>query len=156
MRAYVEDVPTLTPPAEVVHALVGRLGAVGQPRERVYLSSRLSAHRWAQDSFPDLQAEFVHKAVWVAKLLRDQLGAPEHWAYLVLAESSLVGVRAAGWFLGSAVAYVSLRRRPSTRGRTWFNVVLGAVRPTPRSSYGPEGIDARAALLVADVAPLVH
>ena len=151
-----EDVPTLPPPVEVVHALVARLGAVGQPRERVYLSSRLSAHRWAQDSFPDVRAEFVHKAVWVAKLLRDQLGAPEHWAYLVLAESSLVGVRAAGWFLGSAVGYVSLRRLPAARGQGWFNVVLGAMRPKPRSSFGPEGIDARAALLVADIAPLVH
>ncbi|MEW6368976.1 MAG: hypothetical protein AB1714_30480 [Acidobacteriota bacterium] len=139
-------------PDRVVLQLAARLGAIGQPIELKYLSSRTQRHRWAARSFRDLRQEFECKAVWVAKFLRDAFGPPDHIAYLALVESRLVGMRAAAWALGGAVVYVSLRRLGPVgvgrKGRPVFDIVLGAMRPRPPTLGGSQADEARDAVFL--------
>jgi hypothetical protein len=151
----VEHEPSLTPPDGIVRRLVRKVGAIGNAQEQVYLSSRKPSHRWASESFPDLAAEFEYKAIWVAKQLREQFGSPDHWAYVEVVASHLVGVRAAAWTLGGAVGYVSLRRS-LVRGRVRsYQVVLGAMRPIPPSASGGQGVPAHDAVWLPTAA-LIH
>lgn len=150
--------PRLSRPDEIVMRLADRLGIHGAPAEATYLSSRNPRHRWAAESFSHIHDEFQFKAIWVAKQLRERFGPPDHLAYVALAESRLIGMRAAAWPWEGAIVFVSLRRAGqavSWKGRPWLEVILGAMRPAPPTLGGPEGDDARAAVFVPAV-QLVH
>jgi hypothetical protein len=147
----VDDAPQLEAAHQVLLRLVTRLTALGELREAAYLRSSQRRHRWGHAGFPSLEDEFRFKVTWVARELRERLGSPDHQAFLHLANAQLTGLRAAAWTLGAAVGYVSLR----SRGRTRFDVVLGAMRPSPPPPSGPDGLDAHAAVW-AEMSPRIH
>jgi len=143
----VDEPPRLEAPDEILRRLAARLAEPGRPEERTYLRSVNLRHRWARSSFASLDEEFRYKTIWVAKRLRDRLGSPDHSAFVALARSGVLGVRAAAWRLGPAVGYVVERR--AVWSRHYVRVILGAVEPRwERPPSGPEGLDARDAVWV--------
>ena len=145
--ANVDDPPRLEPPDEILRRLVARLGKSGRAKEKTYLRSANPRHRWARSSFASLDDEFRFKTIWVAKLLRDKLGSPDHFALVTLAHSGVRGVRAAAWFVGPVVGYVVERR--AVWSPSYVRVILGVVEPTwSGPPTGPDGLDARDAVWV--------
>jgi len=147
----------LDDPVTVVQALFEQVELGSRVAEIVYLDSNLLDHRWGADTFNDPREEFEYKAVWVAKVLRDSLGKPEHSAYLAVLERLSVGLRAAAWWVRGIVVYVSLRYEANQVGtaldRHHFTVVLGAAVPSSKAP-GSEGDEGRAS--VGPAARLPH
>lgn len=134
-----EDPPHLKPPDQILRALADRLTAPGRPVEKVYLRSLNPQHRWGRSSFTGVKEEFRYKTIWVAKVLRESFGSPDHSAFAALRRTDVRGVRAAAWFLGSAVGYVVERRL------AWSHrVLLGAIEPAWRGEPpDPDALDAQ-------------
>ena len=137
--------PYLEPPDAILRRLVRHCRNTGRPHEKTYLRAANPRHRWARTSFTGLDDEFRYKTIWVAKLLRDTLGSPDHTAFVALRHSGIAGVRAAAWFFGPLVGYVVERR--TTWRPSYLRVILGVVKPNSGGPpVGPDGLDARTAL----------
>jgi hypothetical protein len=141
----VDEPPVLTPPHEVLARLVERARAFGGQQEKTYLRSLNPRHRWVRGSFDGVDEEFGYKTIWVAKLLRDHHGSPQHDAFVSLRYAGVDGIRAAAWNFGSIVGYVLERRGPWSRRR----VILGALDVGGvRVLRGLDDLDARDAVWV--------
>ena len=142
-----DDPPALEPPDKILRRLLARVKTGERPIEKTYLRSVNPKHRWARASFPDLDEEFRYKTIWVAKQLREHFGSPDHSAFVALTYVGVRGVRAAAWSFGATLGYVLERR--AIWSRRYVTVVLGATEPGwPRHGHGPDGLDARDAVMV--------
>jgi hypothetical protein len=131
---FIRGAPELEPPHRVILRLAARLTADGQTLEETYLNAANPKDRWAKRYFPNVDDEFHFKVVWVARLLRRDLGSPSHPAFVTLPASVSVH-RAAAWRLGgNAVGYVSLRALRGAR-RPRVSVILGAMGPHPPTDF---------------------
>jgi hypothetical protein len=142
----VDDPPPLRPPDQILRALIARTADRAGPLEKVYLQSLNPRHRWARSSFSGVEEEFRYKTIWVAKLLRDRLGSPDHAAFVSLRHSSVPGVRAAAWLFGPVVGYVV--EREALWSRRSRRIILGAVAPRSPPPADPDGLDARDAVWI--------
>ena len=140
-----DDPPSLEPPDKILRHLISRVTTGGRAQEKTYLRSVNPRHRWASSSFSDLDEEFRCKTIWVAKLLRQHFGSPDHAAFVSLAHSGVRGLRAAAWSFGPTIGYVIERR--ALWSRRYVTVILGATEPSwPGPWSGPDGLDARDAV----------
>lgn len=137
----------------ILAILVKRARRAGGRFEEMVLDSGRRRDRWAADTFPNLFDEFRYKTLWVVHVLRARMGRLSHGCFDILRYASVPGLLAGGWLVRGTAAYVCLRQvlRPATRRRrpVRYEIVLGAMRPTPPPWRGPEGDEARAAAGVA-------